>query len=366
MIARKLHKQDHELKELRSALNRERSTKEKNLSELLYTMDSQLIAYRSSVMSERNHQKVMDRRREEEHEDQISALKEKHFKEIHALKSKYERGVSKIKSEYDRLMQAANDKTASIEAKYDKLKQKYNSDIEKLKTKKNGAITKLKKRLKANKEKYKNIIDQVRDEYSISFSALSESVAASSSGDESTEISVIDFESDEDHANKKSAISKDNNADKNVEADLTAENIKNHQQNHQQNHQLLQMQEKSFMAIKEKQEVMEFQVKQKSNQIQHLTSINKENNAEIDKLTKMIEIMRADLQQYVTKIQELCKINDSLRLALGDRDSENIQDLNIKGEKSVLCHTPHFLGFDKDGLKYVKPQISAYNIPGYF
>ena len=61
-IAALVASQSTEIGDLRSALETERTKREKDVTEILRSMDAQLQAYKASVMSERRHQQLLEQR----------------------------------------------------------------------------------------------------------------------------------------------------------------------------------------------------------------------------------------------------------------------------------------------------------------
>lgn len=106
-IAALISKQAVELNDLRSALEGERNRRDKDVSEILRSMDAQLQAYRNSVMSERRHQQLVEQQQQEAYklaaeetkrtsEERFEMLTTKQNQEIQTMKEGYEKQVERL------------------------------------------------------------------------------------------------------------------------------------------------------------------------------------------------------------------------------------------------------------------------------
>lgn len=153
-IAALVASQSTEIGDLRSALETERSKREKDVTEILRSMDAQLQAYKASVMSERRHQQLIEQQHRENFELEVQRATERNrediekmanvqVKELKKLGSSYERRVQEAQQKIEELMRQAEQertahqvelssiirakdkKYAKLEAKYNQLKEKY-------------------------------------------------------------------------------------------------------------------------------------------------------------------------------------------------------------------------------------------------
>lgn len=146
-IAALISRQAVELNDLRSALEGERARRDKDVSEILRSMDAQLQAYRNSVMSERRHQQLVEQQQQEAYklaaeevkrssEERFEYLTGKQNAEIQQMRETYERQTEKLQrrlaqyqektqSNYEHYMARIEKVKASKQKKYDKLLAKY-------------------------------------------------------------------------------------------------------------------------------------------------------------------------------------------------------------------------------------------------
>lgn len=158
-IAVLLKKQSKELIEVREALADERGSRERDLSEMLNSMDAQLQAYRSSVMSERAQQKLLDKQKTENYESAISSANENHIDEMERLSEGHAYDMQTTVKQYEELMQESNKIIEDLRAEADKNAIVYQNTLQALTAKKDKKIIQLKKKNQTVKGKYKELRD---------------------------------------------------------------------------------------------------------------------------------------------------------------------------------------------------------------
>lgn len=153
-IAALVASQSTEIGDLRSALDLERTKREKDVTEILRSMDAQLQAYKASVMSERRHQQLLEQQHRENFELEVKHATEKchediermantQVKELKKISTTYENRIQEAQAKIEELVrqaetqrsahqvelnsiiQAKDKKYAKLEVKYNKLKEKY-------------------------------------------------------------------------------------------------------------------------------------------------------------------------------------------------------------------------------------------------
>lgn len=110
-IAALLAKQSAELNDLRGSLDKEKSKREKDVAEILQSMDAQLQAYKASVISERKHQQLLEQHQYADQEQQRNELERTHKEKIETLQITHARELDKR----DKMFQSnLNDALATI------------------------------------------------------------------------------------------------------------------------------------------------------------------------------------------------------------------------------------------------------------
>jgi DNA repair exonuclease SbcCD ATPase subunit len=128
-IAALVSSQSTEIGDLRSALEIERTRREKDVSEITRSMDAQLQAYKSSVMSERRHQQLLEQQQRENYETDIQQLREKYQQDLEKMASKQVKETRKNSADYETRIQEAQSKVAELQSEVEHLKKAHAAEL---------------------------------------------------------------------------------------------------------------------------------------------------------------------------------------------------------------------------------------------
>lgn len=166
-IAAKLARQELEIADLKDAFESAVAAREKDVTDILRSMDAQLHAYRGSVMSERQQQKVLQDHRISSYEQAISDIISKHDRELEEVSRSYARGAEKAKTEYSYSIAACNSQISLLKTTVEENKITYERQLSDVLRQKDGEIAKLTKHLQIAEEKYYSLADRFDEEVTV-------------------------------------------------------------------------------------------------------------------------------------------------------------------------------------------------------
>jgi hypothetical protein len=146
-IAALVASQSAEIGDLRSALETERSKRTTDVAEITRSMDSQLHAYKASVMSERRHQQLVEQQQREHFEFELQNLRQKYEDDLEKMAEKQVKESRKNSTGFEHRIQEAQNKVSELQSEVDRMKLSHQAELE--------AATKVRdKRYKKLDEKY--------------------------------------------------------------------------------------------------------------------------------------------------------------------------------------------------------------------
>ncbi len=185
-IATIIANQSTELNDLRAALDKERNRRDKDVSEILRSMDAQLQAYRNSVMSERRHQAAQEQQQVEEYERTITDLRSSARDNEDRMKFAHHNETQQLRGSYEEQLQGANKTVEKLKLRLHDNVTQCNSRLEKIRSSKDRKFEKLLSKYRVAQDKYYQLACTVQDD---------PSVLSSASFDETTTLmSKMEFE----------------------------------------------------------------------------------------------------------------------------------------------------------------------------
>jgi len=163
-IASLVSSQSTEIGDLRSALETERSKREKDVTEILRSMDAQLQAYKSSVMSERRHQQLAAQQQKENFDLEMKRLQEKFRADLDRMASNQVKEIKKSTASYENRVLEAQSKIQELQSQLELQQKTHEAEMEALKRSKDKKYAKLDVKYSKLKEKYVDIVSQLNEE----------------------------------------------------------------------------------------------------------------------------------------------------------------------------------------------------------
>lgn len=146
-IAALVSSQSTEIADLRDALERETTIRSSEVAEITRSLDSQLTAYKASVMSERRHQQLVEQQLRENCDLEIERLKEKYQQDLDKMAALQIKDAKKNNVAYENRIQECLNKINELQSELEHVKLTQRTEVE--------AITRMKdKRYKKLEEKY--------------------------------------------------------------------------------------------------------------------------------------------------------------------------------------------------------------------
>ena len=163
-IATLVSSQSTEIGDLRSALETERSKREKDVTEILRSMDAQLQAYKSSVMSERRHQQLAAQQQKENYDLEMKRLQDKFRADLDRMASNQVKEIKKSTASYENRVLEAQSKIQELQSQLELQQQTHQAELEALRRSKDKKYAKLDVKYNKLKEKYVEIVSQLNEE----------------------------------------------------------------------------------------------------------------------------------------------------------------------------------------------------------
>jgi hypothetical protein len=167
IIALKVANQDKELADLRNALSSERESKEKDITEILNSVDSQLASYKINVMNERKQQQLFSQDMKDNYEKKLEETINNFEKKIQILDANNTKLVETLKSNHNKQINLLKNEKINLEKNINTLKQNYENKISKITLDTNNTILELNKKYESLKDLYNDLKLKLNDEYSI-------------------------------------------------------------------------------------------------------------------------------------------------------------------------------------------------------
>ena len=146
-IAALVSSQSTEIADLRDALERETNIRSSHVAEITRSLDSQLTAYKASVMSERRHQQLMVQQLRENCDLEIERLKEKHQHDLDKMANLQMKDTKKSNIVYETRIQECLNRINELQSELEHVKLTQRTEVE--------AVTRMKdKRYKKLEDKY--------------------------------------------------------------------------------------------------------------------------------------------------------------------------------------------------------------------
>jgi hypothetical protein len=217
VIAALVAKQSIELSDLRSALSKERDRRDKDVSEVLRSMEAQLQAYRNSVMSERRHQIIQEQQRAEEYENSLRDLQKAHKdqtdRETHASHSE----LQQTRGSFEAQLQKANSTVEQLKTHIKSNEAHSKARLERIRSSKDRKIGKILAKYRVAQEKYYQLACTVQDDPSVlSNASFDETTVGSLSRADSLEL-LSDLEDDEESEDEEERVRIADNTGRNAQ-----------------------------------------------------------------------------------------------------------------------------------------------------
>lgn len=171
-IAALVSQQSSEITELREALESERSRRERDVTDILKSMDAQLQAYKASVMSERQHQLIMEQQRQADQAAAMEDLRAEHQHEIERMVKAHAQEVKSLNDVARSRLDDANDTVAELNRQLDVTRDMHSQEIAALTSRGERRYNRLHQKYEELKAQYQELVSHFKDE----FSALSSSI----------------------------------------------------------------------------------------------------------------------------------------------------------------------------------------------
>lgn len=359
-IAVLVEKQSKELVELREALEQERSSREQDLSDMLNSMDAQLQAYQSSVISERNQQMMLDKQKEERYENTIKSMRSSHAKEIDRLEARRKKDSNKMKTEYEHMQQESESLVRELKDQIETAGKHNDRVVSTMERRSKRKIIRLTKKLEKGRDKYASMKALMKEEYAVSMTTDATSTINNSDTESEGSIETQDTEFDYGGQNN-SMGGKDSNSSESAEDTNNAEVAL----------ELMNMKTlEEYNALYRKFSMVQTGLLAMREEVRSKTTLAEECSNRLGENLLEMELLKADLNSYMEKLYELQVLNETLRKALGARldpaldpgDFSAIIAQTVREFKqSDLNHTPHFLGpDDTKGFYNSHPKLTPY------
>lgn len=166
-IAALVSSQSTEIGDLRSALEIERSKRQSEVSEITRSMDAQLQAYKSSVMSERRHQQLIEMQQRENYELSIEEMRLKFEEDLEKMANKQIKDTKKQNSTYEIRMQEAENKVLELQNEVDRMKKSHQMEIEVITRSRDKKLKKIEEKYNKLKSKYIETVAAFNNEYEL-------------------------------------------------------------------------------------------------------------------------------------------------------------------------------------------------------
>jgi len=163
-IAALVSSQSTEISDLRSALDTERNKREKDVTEILRSMDAQLQAYKSSVMSERRHQQLAASQQKENFDREMKLQQDKFREDLDRMASNQVKEVKKSTAAYETRMLEAQSKIKELESQLELQKKAHQAELAALTRSKDRKYAKLDVKYTKLKGRYIEIVAELNEE----------------------------------------------------------------------------------------------------------------------------------------------------------------------------------------------------------
>lgn len=163
-IAALVSSQSTEIGDLRSALEVERSRRENDVTEILRSMDAQLQAYKSSVMSERRHQHLAAQQQKENFDLDMKQLQEKFRVDLERMANNQVKEIKKSTATQENKLQVAQSKIEELQSQLDLQQKAHQAALEALTRAKDKKYAKLDVKYNKLKGKYVEMIAELNED----------------------------------------------------------------------------------------------------------------------------------------------------------------------------------------------------------
>jgi hypothetical protein len=166
-IAALVSTQSTQISDLRAALESERGKREKDVSEILRSMDAQLQAYKSSVMNERRHQYLVEQQQREEFEVQIFNLQEEQRAAIEHLGDEYAKESKSANASFQDQIHEANATIEELQKIIETDRKRMQTEVDLIVRSRDKQFSKLEDKYLKLKDKYLEVVASLNEEFSV-------------------------------------------------------------------------------------------------------------------------------------------------------------------------------------------------------
>ena len=166
-IAALVAQQSAEIADLRQSLQSERGRREKEVSDILRSMDAQLHAYKGSVMSERRHQQLLDFQKKTEQDSALQELRNQHERELSRLTQAHSEDSRQAAGVAEQRLQDALDTIQELQRQQESAAQNAQRDLERLAAAKDRKYEKLQEKFRTLRGEYNTLVESLHEDFSL-------------------------------------------------------------------------------------------------------------------------------------------------------------------------------------------------------